>query len=150
MSKPELTGKTVMIATTNKARAQYLRMALGELGASVVYSKHGECGHDPETSKSDLVYDEIKRTTPMPDALIIDGNLDDKDELNAALEVTAMLKAAIPVIACDSCESFLAIHLLRNSGAKYLDLFEVDPRAFTAAVADAIAQHGKSGKTMSG
>lgn len=137
-----LSNKTVMIATSNKARAKYLQNALEAIGASVVYSCHASPNLCALNEAGKPAFEEASRQRVIPDVMILDYEIDRRSELNAALEVISLLGGKMPIIVSDSCDSFVAIQLVRNSGAKYVDLLAGDPQTFAAAVAETVAQYG--------
>jgi len=144
MPETDLKGKTVMIATTGKTQTPSVQYALEGRGATVVFSGHAP--HD--RSSIPLISGEIEKHKPKIDALVIHNtNTEWEDGLTTVLELTGRLKKALPVIVCDSCYDHTYIRRLRDVEAKYLNVDVMGPDRIASAVADAVNQHGKPGRS---
>ena len=155
MPVPNLKGKTVMIlgtdpTTINRIIAKdhgklvpSLINTLKDRGASVVTGSHSANVAD----NVDLICEEIKQHEPKIDAaIVLHTGMEKRNSQAAAVALTEKLKETLPVIVHDYHDGKVAIQRLQRVGAKYVGLAPYDTVAH--AVADAIAQHGKAGRTI--
>ena len=144
----DLKGKTVMIAegNPNQSLLPSLKQELTEQGATVVVSQHSP--RDPKNVS--LISEEIANHQPKIDALIVhDLDTSLPSSQIAAVALAKKFKDTLPVVVHDWNDDMRVTQSIENAGAKYLD-FDAPNGKVTFAVADAIAQHGKPGRSVGG
>jgi hypothetical protein len=146
MPVADLKGKTVMILDGgfNSSLLDSLSETLRNRGANIVLGSYSAW----KPGEIDLICDEVKQHEPKIDAVIINNtDLTRRDALLTAIGVATTLKTSMPVIAHDFLCKAADMQLVQAAGAECFSVDNSDNQ-IAFAVADAIAQRGKPGRTV--
>lgn len=155
MSFSDLKGKAIEIVTTQPILADSVQEALQKRGAYVnihPFNPSGISGNAYQIAFG------VKHAKPKIDALVIQNPVmeiehpvrsDNKKNYDAVFEIINDLKKICPVIVCEQSDNPAISRAVRDAGATFVNHCEpqnTEDARIVAAVADAIAQHGKPGR----